>query len=112
MDTLTLDEVTKHTFRCVLEYLYTDAIKSVNFLHPQEIENVLLLANQWQLPRLALLCEYYLFERITDDNIAEFLEKPYRTLFAACLDYAAYGYKRLKSNNVRTTQQKKKKNYC
>jgi hypothetical protein len=98
--TITLDDLNRHTFSAALEYMYTDAIKSVHSLHAQEIESVLELAKKWQMTRLALLCECYLFERITTDNVIDYLQKPYSTLFPGCADFVAHQYKILKAKNV------------
>ncbi|PRP79980.1 ankyrin repeat protein [Planoprotostelium fungivorum] len=103
--TLELLEVTRLSFACIVDFLYTDVVRRIESLIPEDLKNLHRTAIQFGLPRLARKCELYLYERINDGNCVDIYhladEKTMPTLHRGCVDFIASDYKRtLKSRGL------------
>eukprot|EP01117_Protostelium_nocturnum_P003928 TRINITY_DN1519_c0_g2_i2.p1 TRINITY_DN1519_c0_g2~~TRINITY_DN1519_c0_g2_i2.p1 ORF type:complete len:986 (-),score=388.38 TRINITY_DN1519_c0_g2_i2:33-2990(-) len=97
--TIQVTEVPKDIFACVVDYLYTDVVRRIDTLSPDDIRILHKVSKKFGLAKLTRKCEFYLFERIDDDNVADIYgqtdpnEMP--LLRKGCIDYLAVDLKRM-----------------
>lgn len=69
---ISVQDITPFTFKCLLEFIYTDQINLVQ-LNQDQVIDVLIAANRYGLDRLKRLCEKTLVKNIDMDNVIDLL---------------------------------------
>lgn len=71
---ITVQDVTSQTFKYLLEYIYTDQLNPQSLEVPDQVIELLIAANKYDLERLKRLCEKHLVSLIDIDSALELLQ--------------------------------------
>eukprot|EP01119_Soliformovum_irregulare_P022068 TRINITY_DN7479_c0_g1_i1.p1 TRINITY_DN7479_c0_g1~~TRINITY_DN7479_c0_g1_i1.p1 ORF type:complete len:928 (+),score=256.21 TRINITY_DN7479_c0_g1_i1:59-2842(+) len=108
-DVIPITNMSKSTFKLIIEYLYTDIVTKTQTMLLKELRNLFLAGKQLELFNLMKRTEYYFIEHINDQTAADILliseEEGMMILKKACVSYIAGDFKQLaKSGSLEALQ--------
>jgi len=107
-----LDGISKTIFRALMDYIYTDTLRRLDAMLNDELVQLFESAQKYDVQNLMLKCEFYFFERISDETVTEIYlateSHSMPRLKKACLNFIASGLKGMKKkgNSLRGSSSK------
>nr|BAC55648.1 speckle-type protein-like [Oryza sativa Japonica Group]BAD08887.1 speckle-type protein-like [Oryza sativa Japonica Group] len=73
MSRITIHDVEPVTFRAMLRFIYTDELEEKDSMATDLLQNLVAVADRYDLSRLKLMCAQKLWEKVSVENVATML---------------------------------------